>query len=643
MFLFGRSSDLHGYETDIAKAFLLGMRFDLTVLCYINAVPLLALWIYATIFRAWPRWGMAFTKYWYFTLLLTMSFFNLIDLGFYSFYQDRLNVLVFGFFEDDTIALIKTMWKNYPVLWMAAVLVIFAFLIWKALNNIFPKQSLKIAQHSRGLIGLLLFAAFVLNGIGARGSFSLFPLSEMDTGISKSPFINQLAFNSSRAFARAVELRLKTHSEWNSNLKYFGYHDQPQNAFADFFAIAPEQVPADPINLLRRTTPKNLWAAQHSPHVVFVLLESWGSYWMQFDQEPFNMVGPFSKYKQQDLFTDKVLSQTAATIGTLSALMAGLPHRYIGEFLSESDYLQAPFRTSPARIFKQSGYETRLVYGGNPGWREINKFARFQGYDLVDGENEIASALGTSSANLERHDWGIYDHDLWTYVHQILASAKKPQFIVVMTTSNHPPFQIPRNYKVPSFAPPQHVVDKYLGDKNIPEKRYATYRYALDSFTDFLNKLETSSYNPRTIVAATGDHAFWMINFSEKEQLQKNAVPAFLHLPKELAKGKKMPDFLTQIDLLNTIYDLALSEKEVWGLGQNIFSPQYHQFTFGAPALVIGESGGINPATGAYYNWTENKIELMEGTKSADKDTMARRYRGLMGLLDYYMRQEKTK
>ena len=648
LFFFGADTLSAASSTDLLSAFLLGARFDLTVLCYINAIPLLILFFWSLSQTTLPLWLRKSLFAWYYLFLFIMTFFNLIDFGFYSFFQDRINLLIFGFFEDDTIALIKTMWKNYPVVPMASFLVVFAWLLQDQLRRLFGIVTKNSANFEtppsprwspKKGVALSLFALFFINGLGARGSLGLFPLSEMDTGISSNPFINQLGFNSSRAFARAVELRLKSRSEWNSNLKYFGYAENPKRAFADYFGIPEEAVPQDPTELMRRTTPSNSWAERTRPHVVFVLMESWGSYWMQFSSPSFDLVGDFKKHQAADFYTDKVLSQTAATIGTLSALMAGIPHRHIGEFLSESSYLQAPFRTSPARIFKSSGYQTRFIYGGNPGWREINKFASFQGYDSVEGESEISKKLGSQ---LEKHDWGIYDGDLWSYVELTLKEATSPQFLVVMTTSNHPPFQTPTSYKVPAFNPPDFVKAKYVGDHSIPLKRYATYRYALDEFSLFLDRLKSSALGNKTILAATGDHAFWMIHFNETEQLQKNAVPLYFYLPAEIRGQRRLPEFANQNDILPTLYPLALSNKEIWALGFDLFSnPQ--NFTHGAERLVIGPTGGVAPGNPpAYYNWNPEESLLVSGQEDEHKAKMTLKYKSLMSLLDLYMLQEKN-
>ena len=38
-----------------------------------------------------------------------------IDFGFYSYFQNHMNILMFGVFEDDTKALFSTIVENYPV------------------------------------------------------------------------------------------------------------------------------------------------------------------------------------------------------------------------------------------------------------------------------------------------------------------------------------------------------------------------------------------------------------------------------------------------------------------------------------------------------------------------------------------------
>ncbi|MBO9667811.1 MAG: LTA synthase family protein, partial [Bdellovibrio sp.] len=394
---YGSPKDLELFR-DVLHAYVLGARFDSTVLFYINAIPFL-IWMLLSLItflkpaqnildRAFIRFAKFLVPY-YTVMLLVVFFISAVDFVYYSFYQDRINVLIFGFFEDDTTALIKTIWKNYPMIWIFLGLILFTYLLWKGLKLNFTQGRewlpLKIQKISYPVFVIIFLVLFVLNGIGARGTLALFPLSEMDTGISTSIFVNHLSFNGVRAFARAIELKSQQTSHWDSNLRYYGYNQNYRKAFADLYQIPEDKVPADPLDLIASKTAKNPWAEKNPPHVLVLVMESLGSYWLRYDQPGFDLVGDLKPHLQQDTYLTHFLSSTNATIGSLSCLMIGAPQRPISEFLTESDYLQVPFRSSPARIFKQSGYKARFLYGGNPGWREVNKFALMQGFDTVEG------------------------------------------------------------------------------------------------------------------------------------------------------------------------------------------------------------------------------------------------------------------
>ena len=93
---------------EILKAFLLGFRFDVSAVCHLT----LLFWLVSLLFS--KKMSLSFWKF----LLSLWAYLLIVDIGYFSFYNDRINVLIFGIFEDDTMALIKTFWKNYPVLWI---------------------------------------------------------------------------------------------------------------------------------------------------------------------------------------------------------------------------------------------------------------------------------------------------------------------------------------------------------------------------------------------------------------------------------------------------------------------------------------------------------------------------------------------
>lgn len=654
MATFGDARELSQLTPHVIQAFILGFRFDSTVLFYVNAIPLLVL-LLLSFFTFWkgfePGLNRVYSRFtaflvpYYTVMLFIVMFITAVDFGFYSFYQDRINVLIFGYFEDDTVAITKTIWRNYPAVWIFLGLGLFTYLLWKGLKINFTQGRewlpWRVQKISYPVFVLFFFVLFVLNGIGARGSLALFPLSEMDTGISKSIFVNHLSFNGVRAFGRAVELKAQQISQWDSNLRHYGYGGNYRQAFADFYQIPVDQVPADPLELMKRQTPKNAWAEKNRPHVLLLVMESMGAYWFNYDHPEFNLLGDFKKHLNEDTYLTNFLSSTNATIGSLSCLMIGSPQRPIGEFLTESDYLQVPFRSSTARVFKSAGYKARFLYGGNPGWREVNKFAIKQGFDTVEGESEMAEALGGLK---ERHDWGVYDEELFDYVYKTLNESTEPQFLLTMTTTNHPPYQLPDSYQSPDLKTPDELKSRLIGDAALAEKRFKTYRYSSDQLAKFMTKLKNSPLKDKVIVAITGDHTFWIVNFTEQELLQKGSVPFYLYLPEPIRKKLDPETFGSQADIAPTLYNLALSEVPYSALGRDLFDKS-GDFAVNAFNLIADRTGGVlttgKPENDIPLDWEGHYERLVRGENTDHKKQLAVKYKSLMSVLDYYFMKEK--
>lgn len=631
------------WNWDLAKAFLLGFRFDGSVLGYLLALPSLYLILALNLrsdklFRFFPRWGQPYYLFFFSVIGILLA----LDTKYYSYFQDHFNVLIFSLVEDDTVALLWTFWKNYPVIWyfIFTLIALWGLALFLKINfKNFPLKTPteKIPWPVLPLVSLLTFVLVFFLG---RGSFGLFPLTPADAVVSKDPFINHLPSNGVHAFYRAIKLRRQQSSEWDNNLKYFGYSD-PRQAFADFYQIPVDQVPESPLGLFRQKTKTNPWAEKNRPHVVVVMMESFGTYWLRYHSKDFDLLGEFQKHLQEDLFLKNFLPSASSTTGSLSSIMISAPHRPIGAFLTESQYLQVPFRSSPARIFAKAGYETRFVYGGNPGWRDMNKFAKFQGFQFVEGDVDIEAKLGKLP---EVHDWGVYDEDVFRYVMTLLKEAQKPQMILVMTTTNHPPYQTPSTYKAPAQKIPKELQTRLIGEPEIVASRFRTYRYSTQKFGEFITELKSLPLSEKTFVAATGDHGFWLINFTDEEVMGKWSVPFYLYAPRSLQLSLAPETFGSHMDIFPTLFHLSLSETEYDGLGVNLLDTKSPHYAFHSSGLAVGPSGGallLGKSGSSFYDWVGSYEKLVPGPETAEKKAMATRYTSLMALLDYYFLVEK--
>jgi len=638
--LYGQKSQI---SLELLQAFWMGFRFDSVILGYVLTIPALYLITAMNLrsdklFHFFPRWA----RLYYLVLFSLIGLLLALDTQYYSYFQDHFNILVFAFIEDDTLALLRTFWKNYPIIWY---LVFTGLAIWslrKFINWAF--RSLPSQPQNSSIAGFFLPVVSVLLVVLlfflARGSIGLFPLGPADTVISRDPFLNHLSSNGIHALHRAFKLRRLQNVSWDSNLKNFGYED-PKQAFADFYQIPLAQVPENPLQLFHQKTSVNPWARATHPHVVVIVMESFGGFWLRFHSPQFNLLGELERHIQQDHFLKNFLPATGSTVGSLSSLMISAPHRPVGNFLTESQYLQVPFRSSPARIFAKAGYETRFIYGGNPGWRDMNKFARFQGFEHVEGDVDMQAKLGPFK---EVHDWGVYDEDVFRYVKTILQGATKPQMILVMTTTNHPPYQIPSTYQAPLQTPPPELKDRLVGDPQIIEARFRTYLYSTQKLGEFLTDLKSSPLKDNTILAATGDHGFLLVNFSDEELLQKWTVPLFLYTPPAAQAQMPKETFGSHMDIFPTLYNLSLSNTPYDALGVNLLDPKAPHYGFHASSLAVGADGAVvihgKTATN-HYDWSGAYDKLTPAAPTPARESMALRYRSLMSLLDYYFMAEK--
>lgn len=115
------------------------------------------------------------------------------NFGFYGFYKTPISPLVYGLLQDDTKAIIETIWEDWPVVsYLIVILVSVAipFLCCRMVKS--PKTFSPMDRGSAFVLGLCI--TFVLVII-VRGSLSKFPLRQEDFSVSKISLINSCVPN----------------------------------------------------------------------------------------------------------------------------------------------------------------------------------------------------------------------------------------------------------------------------------------------------------------------------------------------------------------------------------------------------------------------------------------------------------------
>ena len=630
LFYFGTPEIIDERSDEILKALFLGARYDVIVLSYLF-LPLYLIWIFLNLlpFKSVFNFSVLLNQIWFIFAGIVIITVVVADLAFYSFFQDHINILFFGFFEDDTAAILESIWKDYPVVPMAGGGLVYLYLLVFSTRRLFirAKKFKRISNLKKLPLVIISLGLF----IGAiRGGYGEFVLSPKFADFSSSEFINQLSRNGVMALEQTYQMRKETTS-LNFNLaNQLGYRKSIQDAFSDYLGLDLSRTPENElINLLWRKTTVNEKLENNKPHVIVILMESFGSFWLQYQNDQFDLLGNLKEHFDQDIYIPYTLPADNGTIGSLVGLATNIPHRRGARFLSESRYLDLALESGAHIPFQRRGYETHFLYGGKLSWRNIGRYFRRQGYDSVEGENALKGAL--SLQGKIGNEWGVYDEFLFDYALKKLDS-NTPQFMFMLSTSNHPPFEVPATYKTTKLNLPPELDLRVNRERELLNERFTAYQYANQKLAEFISSIKEKY--PNTIIAVTGDHNFFsFLTYESDEAYLKYTVPLYFYFPEKLKPKKYDPlQIAGHEDIMTTIYNRALSDTKFLSFGEDIFASNN---PIAINGTVVATKKGIWYKN-KYYSWTNERRVSPEPI--SEIQDLGLRYRSTLSVADFYLR-----
>jgi len=643
-FYYSSWSVLSQYIGDLIQAFILGLRYDCAVIAYINSLATLFFAIFWFIGnqKLFVKFVKSLKYYFmiFFGFVVTLL---CIDFGFYSYFQNHMNILMFGIFEDDTQALFSTIAENYPVVWVAIgfiLIYVFIYFLTKRIieKNLFGFYFNKTKIYIKIMVVLCFLA---VNFMLARGSFGIFPLGVDNAEISANTFINKVAINGIYTLQAAIEARSKEHDR--DYIKQMGYskNDMAQ-AFADFLNVNVSEIDkTKPENSLFKTTKYNKDIEEIKPNVVFIMMESFGTDLMlHYNSPEFNVLGELKKHLDEDIAFYRFIPANMGTIGSLESAITNIARLPLSHFLCQSKYAYNKYFYTGPIPYKNSGYETAFMYGGNTGWRNCTSYMPNVGFDKVIGE-------GSMPKEYERNQWGVFDEYLFDYIFKYLDENENRKFVYVMTTSNHPPYSLPNKYEKPYPLDINGQLQKDItGDMTIAKMRFAAYQYSCQKAGEFLTRLKNSKYADNTIVAITGDHNFWStFNYSAQRVLDKMSVPFYLYVPEKLKPNKKVDTAVvgSHTDILPTLYNLSLSNTSYWATGTDLLSDEaQNNIASDCLGSIMTKDNFVlyDFASGKekYYTWNkENTREIVPAEENEEHKKMVKHYKSGIAIAQYML------
>ncbi|WP_260923595.1 LTA synthase family protein [Aliarcobacter butzleri] len=582
-----------GYYLDILKAMFLGFRVDLTVIGYLQIIPTITLVIFYYLKKERVNKFLdSFLIYYIFICYFIVTILLCADFGFYSYFKDHINVLFFGLFEDDTKALMQTFWENYNVLYILGIFFIYLIMLFFLIKNIFSKKSKEISSFFGLKNPWLIFLIFlVINFLMIRGTLGMYPLGKMIPNVSTNDYINKMSQNGVRAFITAYGHKKEFSSRSYDLIKETGFEKNIKEAFK----IHKNGQDIDENNLLNNITYSTKKVDNEDYNVVIIMVESFGMPILKYQSKEFDIMGNLKKHFDEDILFTNIISEGDGTISSLESLLLNIPYRPNAFPFSQSTYKQTRFDYTPAFLYDKAGYETTFIYGGDLTWRDLGNFVKFQGYKNVEGKQDIFNSLEiTKSKDEYFHPWGIFDEYLYKHILEKLENSKQKEFIVALSTNNHPPYNVPNDYISKSLIYSENLKNHITGDFNLAQQRFKSYAYALDSLGKFLDEFKQSRFKDNTIIVITADNntVEGIMKYDDNPTFTSKNIPIYFYLPKKLKDKLDINTTVagSQKDIFPTLYNLTLDSRNYISIGSNLFDIMLPHYGFNGSMIVNNNS-----------------------------------------------------
>ncbi len=563
---FGEDGIFSSYLSDIFSSFITGIRFDTQILCYSFALVFLLNFLLFIPKEKLRNSIISFSKIYGVIILSLLGFIIFIDHQFYTYFQTHINILVYGFLEDDTGAVMASVWSDHPVIRLLIAITLMIFIIHKVVTRIYssPKAISKPLNIFLN-IGLVILI-IGLFGLGVRGSIGIFPLQVDDSTVSENRFINSLTLNGLFTLEKAIE-------EKNESLKPVyktdvinnsGYHNV-NSVLADFRGIPIDSILSEE-NLFETTLQDSLLESD-PPNVIFILMESFGGYYLNFHSEKLNLFGSLEKHLDDGVLFTNFLSSTQGTIYSLENIVINKN----SPIVSNTNRRFESFKSSIAFPYVNAGYNTTFITGGKLGWRNLQDFIPNQYFQESYGKAKILKTNPKATTNT----WGVYDEFLFEDIFNQLNS-KSPQMIFALSTTNHTPYEIPSNYKSYPIEISDSLSNLIMANNDVAEANFRAYQYSNDCLGKFLTRLKASEFAENTIVAVSGDHnsyALFPLHNSTMEEKDNHIVPFFLSIPEKYMERLHINEdrYGSHKDIFPTLINISLSNQKYFSLGNNLF------------------------------------------------------------------------
>lgn len=504
------------------QLFLIGLRFDLILMCYIAFLPTVLISLLPdSVLKHFKKF---FNIYFIFFLFLFLLM-ELSTLDFINQYDTRPNRLFLDYLIYPK-EVVGTLLKSYlPSLIITTILLgIALFFAFKHGKKIFyPFDS----TYKTKLLLFPLVAFFLF--FGARGSLtSKRPINASNAIFCSDQMTNSLGLNSLYTVAFAA-YSMKNEGD----VKKYGKMDELEaytrvKKYMDVTEFIPGEVPF--LHLQKPDAP------QPKYNVVIFLQESLGAEYVGC-LNGLPLTPELDKLSKEGLlFTNLYCTGTRSVRGIEQVTAGFLPNP--SESIVKLGGSQQGFFTL-ADAFGRQNYDTSFIYGGMANFDNMASFFNGNGFKNIIDETDFDK---DGKKYAMKGTWGYCDEDLAVKANEYYKNlGNKPFFSLMFSTSNHEPFEFPDG-RIDLYEQPKNTVHNAM-------------KYADFSIGKFFELAKKEAYFKNTIFVVIADHNTRTYG-KNLVPVNKFHIPALIIAP-NVEKGSTYDNLASQMDIPSTV--LALS------------------------------------------------------------------------------------
>lgn len=281
------------------------------------------------------------------------------------------------------------------------------------------------------------------------------------------------------------------------------------------------------------------------PNIVIIIAEGLGSDFMEN-----NSYGGFTPFLDsltaKSLYWENFVSNTGRTFGVASSLLASLPY-------GEKGFLEMgtlPSHISLLSVLKANEYTTSYYCGDDSSFdRKIN-FLEYNEIDHITDVKKFGTGYVKTKENAGGFSWGYPDAEIFKKTLSDMDSKKTPRLDVIMTLSNHEPFDFPSKEvylkKVDDILNTNRNLAVKKEDVGTYKDIFAALLYTDTSIKNFMEAYSKRPEYKNTIFIITGDHR--LIPIPQKDELCRFHVPLIIYSPM-LKKAEKFKSVSSHWDV----------------------------------------------------------------------------------------------